>query len=191
MFEVIKKFINYDPERDFYAKHFPSVKEDDSILVFRPMKKTDILPAREIEKQVYNYPWSELTFHECFKAGYSCWVFEKLGEIYAYGILSFGAGEVHIMNFCVSLEQQRKGYGQKLMEKLIEVARQYHSEKMLLEVRPSNVSAIRLYQRMGFTEIGQRKDYYPGENGREDALMFGLELVYTSEPDPLKQFAQL
>lgn len=176
MIDLLKKYILFDAERDFYAKHFPSVRDDDSILIFRPMKTFDISTAREIEKQVYNFPWSDRTFRECFRAGYSSWVLEKLGEVFAYGIISVCSREAHVMNLCVSPLRQRKGYGQKLMLKLIAVARQQRAEKILLEVRPSNASAIQLYRKLGFNEIGVRKDYYPAESGREDALMLGLSL---------------
>ncbi len=180
MFELlsnIKKLFFYNAERDFYAKHFPSVRDDQSIIQFRPMSKLDIAAACEIEKQVYDFPWGDRIFRDCFRAGYSAWVFEKLGKVFAYGILSFGAGEAHIMNFCVSPEEQLKGYGQKLMGHLIEIARQNRTTTMFLEVRPSNSGAINLYVKLGFNEIGIRKNYYPTENGREDALMLGMDLT--------------
>ena len=47
---------------------------------------------------------------------------------------------------------------------------------MFLEVRPTNVRAIQLYHSFGFKEIGVRKGYYPASFGREDALVFGLDL---------------
>ena len=173
----IKKLVGYNAERDFYAKHFPSVRNDESIIDFRPMRKLDIAAACEIEKQVYDFPWGDRTFLDCFRAGYSSWVFERLEKIFAYGILSFGAGEAHIMNFCVSPAEQHKGYGQKLMGQLIEIARENRTTTMFLEVRPSNPGAIRLYSKLGFNEIGTRKDYYPAKNGREDALMLGMDLT--------------
>lgn len=177
LLKKIKNFVSFDAERDFYAKHFPSVREDQSIVIFRPMKKSDITAVCEIEKLVYDFPWSEDTFHNCFKIGYSSWIMERLGEVFAYGILSFGAGEAHIMNFCISPAQQKKGFGHKLMGKMIEVAIQYRAKNMLLEVRPSNVPALNLYKKAGFDEIGERKDYYPGKYGREDAVVLEMILV--------------
>ena len=47
---------------------------------------------------------------------------------------------------------------------------------MLLEVRPSNKSALRLYRARGFKEMGMRKNYYPGAHGREDAVILSLPL---------------
>jgi len=55
-------------------------------------------------------------------------------------------------------------------------ARRLAVETLLLEVRPSNHTAIQLYHSVGFNEIGVRKDYYPAHNGREDALILALHL---------------
>lgn len=80
------------------------------------------------------------------------------------------------MNVCVDPEEQKQGVGRKLIEQMIKVARQNQSEKIYLEVRPSNEDAISLYKKMGFNEIGIRKDYYPAKGGREDALMLSIDL---------------
>jgi ribosomal-protein-alanine N-acetyltransferase len=47
---------------------------------------------------------------------------------------------------------------------------------MFLEVRPSNISAIVLYENIGFSEMAIRRGYYPAQNGREDAVLMGLAL---------------
>ena len=56
------------------------------------------------------------------------------------------------------------------------VAENNDVEMMLLEVRPSNISAINLYSNLGFNEIARRKDYYPAKKGREDAIVFARHL---------------
>ena len=66
--------------------------------------------------------------------------------------------------------------GRKLLQHLIKVAREYHAEIMFLEVRPSNIAAIRLYEDTGFNEMAIRKNYYPNHNGREDAVLMGMSL---------------
>ena len=71
---------------------------------------------------------------------------------------------------------QRQGLGRRLMQHLIKVAREYRAQMMFLEVRPSNVSARRLYEDIGFNEIATRRAYYPAHDGREDALLMGLAL---------------
>jgi ribosomal-protein-alanine N-acetyltransferase len=173
----MKKALIYDAERDFYAKYYPNVLEDKSILNIRELKRLDIDQLIEIEKQVYNFPWNERTFLDCMKIGYSCWVLERLDEILAYGIVSIAAGEAHVMNVCVNPKHQRKGLGTKMMNQLVDVALEERTKMIMLEVRPSNENAIALYHGMGFSEIGRRKDYYPGEDGREDALMLAMDLL--------------
>jgi ribosomal-protein-alanine N-acetyltransferase len=63
-----------------------------------------------------------------------------------------------------------------LLEELMALARRRDMRRMVLEVRASNVAAIGLYRRAGFTDIGLRRDYYPAEHGREDAILMGREL---------------
>lgn len=174
----IKNAVSYDADRDFYAKVFPGSVDKKDILRIRKMNKEDIPAVVEIEKQVYNYPWSEGIFKDCFTAGYKCWVCEDMEKVVAYAILSLAAGEAHIMNICVDPAEQKQGIGQKMVEKLIEAVRDRKINSMFLEVRPSNNTAIALYKRLGFNELGLRKDYYPAEEGREDALMLGMELIY-------------
>ena len=84
-------------------------------------------------------------------------------------------GEAHILNISVAPNEQGQGIGRRMLEHLIELATG-KAETIFLEVRPSNVGAIALYEKMGFNEIGVRKGYYPATNGREDAIMLALEL---------------
>ncbi|MGH8550428.1 MAG: ribosomal protein S18-alanine N-acetyltransferase [Methylococcales bacterium] len=174
--DFFKKLVTYDANRDFYAKFNPSVAGDRELISYRPMRASDIKAVVAIEELVYIFPWPARTFTDCLKIGYLCWVCERVDEVIGYGILSLGAGEAHVMNICVSPEYQNRGLGRRLMNKLIEVALQNRSRTLLLEVRPSNPQAIQLYVSMGFNEIGVRKNYYPAKNGREDALMFSLDL---------------
>jgi len=63
------------------------------------------------------------------------------------------------------------GLGKRLVRRLLQMARWAQAREIFLEVRTSNPVAYRLYQRLGFREIGRRKDYYPTHGGREDALV--------------------
>lgn len=176
LFDFFKKLVAYDANQDFYAKFNPSVAGDRDLISYRPMRSSDIKSILTIEEQVYNFPWTSRTFNDCMKIGYLCRVCERIDEIVGYGILSIGAGEAHVMNICVSPKFQKQGVGKRLMNNLIEVALENRSKTVLLEVRPSNQSAIELYLSMGFIEIGTRKNYYPAEQGREDAVMFAMDL---------------
>jgi ribosomal-protein-alanine N-acetyltransferase len=142
------------------------------------MDHADLPRVLEIENVNYEFPWSEGIFKDCFRAiSYTNWICEAPDEsIVGYCIISVAAGEAHIMNISVNPRFQRQGAGRRMLEHLIEYARP-RAEKVFLEVRPSNPGAIDLYRKTGFREIGIRKNYYPAKNGKEDAIMFELDLV--------------
>lgn len=175
LFDYFKRWIRYDAEAEFYYKHFPSLVES-AELVLRPMRRADLKIVSAIEQLAYEFPWEPATFQDCFSVGYNCWIGEKGGQVVSYGICSVGAGEAHVLNLCVAPHTQGKGYGRATLEHLMEVAKGYRADTMFLEVRPSNLNALKLYRLMGFNEIGTRKDYYPARNGREDALVMARML---------------
>ena len=142
----------------------------------RPMREEDVPQIMEIELAAYAYPWTEVNYYDCLQIGYCAWVLEIGGWIGAYGLMTVAAGEAHILNLCVRPGMQGMGLGRRMLEQLMDVARQHGAETIYLEVRPSNPVAIRLYQQAGFVEIGRRKDYYPAPDGREDALVLSLSL---------------
>jgi ribosomal-protein-alanine N-acetyltransferase len=143
---------------------------------FRPMSLADIPAVGAVERASYPFPWSEGVFRDCVRVGYFCRVVEAAGEVAGYGIMSFGAGEAHILNICVRSDLRSAGVGRRLMTYLLDHARQEHMQDVFLEVRPSNTVAIRLYEHLGFTRIGLRKGYYQAVGGREDALVYKLAL---------------
>src|SRR5574339_397573 len=72
------------------------------------------------------------------------------------------------------------GVGRQMLMLLIERASQAGMQDVFLEVRPSNLHAIALYQSVGFAEVGRRRDYYQAAEGREDALVLKLSLPVKS-----------
>lgn len=174
-FDYFKRWFLYDAETEFYYKHFPSLVET-AELVLRPMRRADLKIVSVIEEAAYEFPWEPATFRDCFSVGYNCWIGEKAGQVVSYGICSVGAGEAHVLNLCVAPHTQGKGYGRVMLEHLMEIAKDYRAETMFLEVRPSNLNAIKLYHTLGFNEIGTRRDYYPAQNGREDAVVMARML---------------
>ncbi len=145
-------------------------------LDFRPMQEADLSEIIEIEQQSYPHPWTKLIFGDCLHAGYSCWVCGRNGSIEAYGILSAAAGESHLLNICVRGESRQQGIGRKMLRHLVSIARRHDTEVIFLEVRPSNLAARTLYEDEGFNELGNRRDYYPAGDEREDALIFARTL---------------
>ena len=145
-------------------------------LDFRPMQEADLSEIIEIEQQSYPHPWTKIIFGDCLHAGYSCWVCGRNDMIEAYGILSAAAGEAHLLNICVRGESRQQGIGRKMLRHLVSIARRHDTEVIFLEVRPTNLAARALYEDEGFNELGNRRDYYPAGDAREDALIFARTL---------------
>ena len=145
--------------------------------ILRPLHEGDLDAVMEIELRAYPYPWTRGIFQDCLRAGYPGRVLETGGNIVGYGMLSLAADEAHVLNVCVDPLCQSRGYGRRLLRELVQIARERGALRVFLEVRPSNTSAIALYDSEGFNEIGRRPRYYPAANGREDALVMAMELV--------------
>ena len=141
------------------------------------MQEKDLPDVMRIEHRVYEYPWTYGIFQDCLRYGYCCWVFERDGCLDGYGIMSVAAGEAHILNLCVRPEVQRRGLGRKILGYLVDLARRHEADTVLLEVRPSNHAALKLYHVLGFNEVGMRRNYYPTKDGREDAMILAKSLL--------------
>ena len=145
-------------------------------VLIRPMLEMDLPEVATIEQKSYAFPWSENIFRDCLRVGYTCRALDLAGQIIGYGVMSLGAGEAHILNVCVREQFRSVGFGRRLLEHLLERAVAAGVAEAFLEVRPSNLSAIRLYQHLGFEQIGIRRGYYQAPDGREDAIVLKLDL---------------
>jgi ribosomal-protein-alanine N-acetyltransferase len=143
----------------------------------RPMHASDLEQVVAVEQTIYSHPWSVGNFRDSLQAGYSCWIMEQAGCLIAYGVLMIGVREAHLLNLSVAKDWQRRGIGRRLLLHLIELARHYDAQRLLLEVRPSNIPARGLYADMGFRELAVRRGYYPADQGRENAILMGMRLT--------------
>jgi ribosomal-protein-alanine N-acetyltransferase len=139
---------------------------------FRPMTLVDVPSVVTVERAAYLFPWSEGVFRDCVRVGYLCRVVEFEGQVAGYGIMSYGAGEAHILNICIRNDLRGVGIGRRLMDFLLGRAKEAEMQDVFLEVRPSNPVAIKLYESLGFVKVGVRKAYYQAVGGREDALVY-------------------
>ena len=139
---------------------------------------TDDLPAvLAVEEGSYTHPWSEGILRDCLRVGYSCWVFEIGDEMVGHAVMSVAIGEAHLLNICVHPRRQGQGIGRRLLHRMLRIARERQADTMFLEGRASNLAARSLYENEGFGEIGLRRDYYPGAEGREDAVVYAKALL--------------
>ena len=130
-----------------------------------------------IERSAHLTPWTRLMFELGLQRGDTLLGLYIQQRLVAYAMLQKIADEWHLHNIAVQDTLQGQGLGRYLLEEVIAQARQQHLTLILLEVRESNEAARYLYQKLGFTEDGVRKDYYaiPGE-GRENAVLMSCKL---------------
>lgn len=143
---------------------------------FRPMRMIDIDAIMQIEPQIYPYPWTRGNFVDSLNSGYSAWVLLDKAQIFGYALTMMVLDEAHLLNLSIAKDYQKQGLGRYLLEKMVGIAKSNQMANMFLEVRVSNISAIALYENMGFNEMAIRRGYYPAANGREDAILMGLAL---------------
>lgn len=145
-------------------------------LAFRPMTEADFSVIIPAEAASHEFPWTAGNFSDCLQAGYFGCVAQNDQALVAYAMMMPGVDEAHLLNITVLPGFRRSGIGSALLNHLIRHAREQHLDKMLLEVRPSNLHGRRLYDSHGFHLIGQRRGYYPAASGREDALVMACNL---------------
>ncbi len=143
--------------------------------VIRKMQLSDLPVVMEIEQAVQEMPWDYSAFEKFLEIGQSAVILIK-GRVVGYIMISIVVDEAEILNFGVAKDQQGKGFGYQLLQHIMTISREEKVKKLFLEVRKSNHRASKLYKRNGFKLENIRKDYYRSKSGREDALVFGLEL---------------
>jgi len=141
----------------------------------RKMSPEDLLPIVAIERQATPSPWSAVQFEQSLEQ-HRCLVMvadNSSESILGYAIVSALLDQAEVLNICINSDYQGRGYGSQLLTDLLKQLPDA-IEVVYLEVRVSNFRAIHLYQNHGFVEVGQRRDYYPTEFGREDAILMNL-----------------
>ena len=148
-------------------------------MAVRPMFIEDVLEVCDIETKIFPFPWSPAGFVNAISNGYDCRVMheEASGRIAGYFILKPAVDEAHLLTIGLKMSLQGMGYGRILLENVIGTARGRGMKAVILEVRPSNLSPLALYQKFGFRQIGVRRNYYPdADNLREDAIVMKYSL---------------
>jgi [ribosomal protein S18]-alanine N-acetyltransferase len=140
-------------------------------LELRRLELSDLDAIERIERASYPTPWSRSMFaSELAKpSSLSFGAVDETGTLVGYLVLSRYVDAWHVMNVAVAPEKRRQGIASALLHRLLELTEDDALRGYTLEVRTSNLGAIRLYERFGFTRKGVRRGYYT--DNREDALI--------------------
>jgi len=160
-------------------------------LSFMPMQAVDLDAVLEIESISHLHPWTRGNFSDSLDAGHWAYCIRPQVDlavpgsyldpsiIWAYCILYPAVDELHLLNITVTPKLRKLGLGARLMAAIEGVASQQKIPRIILEVRPSNLNALNLYQKLGYQQIGVRKGYYPADKStgtREDALVLAKSI---------------
>ena len=145
-------------------------------LQLRPMTEADLDAVVEMERSAFSHPWSRQLYSDALKS-YDCWMLFKGEQHVGHGVIQVILDEASLLNIAIDPKHQGQGLGLYLLEALMRRAMELKASECYLELRESNHSAYRLYERYGFNEVGRRRAYYPAASGREDALVMACTLL--------------
>ena len=144
------------------------------MIVFTEMKAEHVPQVAQLEKLCFADPWSEMSIESELKSIWSYWVVAVEDEqVVGYVGSQSSIDETDIMNIAVHPGWRRRGIAESLIDYLIKDLKNRGSHALMLEVRVSNDPAIALYEKLGFRQVGLRKNYY--RNPKEDALILRKE----------------
>ena len=138
------------------------------------MEEGHVPQVAALEKLCFSDPWSEKSVASELSNPLSLWLVALDGDVVAGYIGSQTVlDETDMMNVAVHPDYRRRGVARMLVGSLVDALVKRGSHRLTLEVRASNEPAKRLYETLGFTQVGLRKNYYRAP--REDALILQVE----------------
>jgi len=144
---------------------------------FEPLTEARLDEVVAIERLAYDHPWTVGNFSDSLRSGYEAQLLRAGDVVIGYFVAMRGVDEVHLLNITVAPAYQGQGWGRVMLEALAIWARGQGAQWLWLEVRVSNVRAMRIYEHHGYRRVGERKGYYPARYGhREDAVVMSLKL---------------
>ena len=144
------------------------------MITLMEMKAEHVPQVAQLEKICFSDPWSEMSIAHELESLWSYWLVAVDGDTVAGYIGSQSSiDEADIMNVAVHPDYRRQGIAENLINTLVADLKKRGCHALLLEVRASNTPAITLYEKLGFAQIGCRKNYY--RNPKEDALILRKE----------------
>lgn len=138
--------------------------------VVRRINDIELSQIAKLEQDMFTDPWSEGSLKSTKDSDHGNIIIsvdEESREIKAYLIYYCMGDEIELARIATCSDYRGQGYGFGLMNYLQEKAITDEKERILLEVREGNATAIALYEKCGFQSIGIRKNYYtsPEEDG--------------------------
>ncbi|MEO0075390.1 MAG: ribosomal protein S18-alanine N-acetyltransferase [candidate division WOR-3 bacterium] len=146
------------------------------MIIIQKMTNKDLEQVLEIERESFAFPWQRSFFeYDLAQNNRYCLVAKKDERVVGYANLWHFADELQLANIAVSKKFRRQGIGSALLNQVIEIAKAKKCQSVFLEVRVSNITAQKLYEKFNFQPVFKRKRYYPDG---EDAIIYRLKIKY-------------
>ena len=137
-------------------------------LTIKEMTAQDIPQLAGLERLCFSTPWSENSLKAELQKEDAVFLVARQGITLAgYAGMNCVLDEGYVDNVAVHPDFRRLGIGRALVQALLSEAQNRNLAFLTLEVRPSNLAAVALYQSLGFAQVGRRKGFYsqPSEDG--------------------------
>lgn len=136
----------------------------------RWMIRRDMPAVMDIEQQSFEFPWSEEEFIRCLRQR-NCigMVAEREDQVAGFMIYELHKNRLHLLNFAVGAGMRRVGIGTAMIEKLASKLTAERRNRIMLEVRETNLDAQIFFRQRGFRAISVLRSFY--EDSPEDAYL--------------------
>lgn len=150
------------------------------MIKIREMQLDDLEQVMTIEEANFSVPWTETGFFTFLLREDTLFLVAEEGEkILGYCGVVTVQDEGDITNVAVEKNSQNQGIGKKLLEEMFQRTQKAGVCRLFLEVRAGNAAALHLYEKMGFVQMGIRKNYY------EQPVEDGVVMMREKAPDTI------
>ena len=162
--------------------------ETDQTCHIRWMIRRDMPSVMQIEQASFEFPWTEEEFIRCLRQR-DCigMVAERSEEVVGFMIYELHKSRIHILSFAVHPEFRRQGVGRAMTDKLISKLAYQRRNRIVLEVRETNLDAQLFFRQLGFRATSVLRSFY--EDTPEDAFLMQFKPVMNAEESPTRRLA--
>ena len=169
-----------------------SIQAENQIDVhIRWMIRRDMPEVLEIEKSSFEFPWSEEDFIRCLRQRNCIGMVAEYDEsVVGFMIYELHKNQLHVLNFAVRPDFRRRGVGSQMVNKLVGKLSQQRRNRVVLEIRETNLAAQLFFRNSDFRAVSVLRDYY--DDTTEDAYVMQYRFKAASKPlEPVNRIARL
>lgn len=165
----------------------PTADSSQSCIHIRWMIRRDMPAVLSIEEASFEFPWCEEEFIRCLRQR-NCigMVAERDDQVVGFMIYELHKNRLHLLNFAVDPRCRRDSVGRSMLDKLVSKLSDDRRNRIMLEVRETNLDAQLFFKQLGFRAISVLRDFY--EDTTEDAYLMQLRYrEHAAAPDAFEE----